>query len=541
MSTFAPSEEQHNAIECPGHMVVVARPGSGKTTVVAHKVRSCLSQMRPHQGIVAISFTNKASVELERRCKADAFDVKRSFFGTIDDFCLREIIYPFARQVMTVDSGARTAKLRELPPGVAGILPQLPYHAATVADTAAFLPFLEAALLQGWIPLETVGMLACHVFDQSAACRRYFAARYRAIFIDEYQDSGYFQHELFLRLKVLGLTAVAVGDGDQSIYGFAHKDARYLLALTVQDSGFSSFAITTNFRSDASINEFALRLLNPRHPMTAAISHVGLKRVEGDQRAIGRWLNSAIPRFVGHYTLPGLERVAVLCRHQQSARLISDHLNMPFHLFEETPFVDAPSAESNLFADLLRLRLDAKLTVEELIERSGVRALSPQGKRELRQSISRCRTCADIDLAEAVKDAASRLLGCALSAAGEAALQSVCENAGLVQRFRTPGRDAVQVMTLHKAKGLEFDVVFHADLYDHVLPARSYPDGSYGQIVYQNEQQCLNLHYVGITRAIRACVLLTSTSRINTSGQVKQGAPSQFIGRNGTSPTEISW
>ena len=111
MSKFALSQEQRNAIACPDHMVVVARPGSGKTTVVAQKVRNCLSPMRPYQGIIAISYTNKASVELERRCKAEAFDVKRSFFGTIDDFCLREIIYPFARHVMTVDRGARTAKV----------------------------------------------------------------------------------------------------------------------------------------------------------------------------------------------------------------------------------------------------------------------------------------------------------------------------------------------------------------------------------------------------------------------------------------------
>lgn len=541
MSTFAPSEEQRKAIECPGHMVVVARPGSGKTTVVAHKVRNRLSQMRPYQGIVAISFTNKASAELERRCRSGAFDVKRSFFGTIDDFCLREIIYPFARQVMAVDSEARTAKLRELPLGLTGHLPQLPYHAATVADTTAFLTFLQAALSQGWIPLEFVGMLACHVFDQSAACRRYFAARYRAVFIDEYQDSGHFQHELFLRLKVLGLTAIAVGDGDQSIYGFAHKDARHLLALTAQGSGFSSFAITTNFRSDSSINEFALRLLDPRHPMTAANSHVGIKQVDGDQRAIGRWLGNAIPRFIAHYAIEAPARIAVLCRHQHSARLISEHLGLTCHLFEESPFVDAPSAETNLFADLLRLRLDAQLTVEELIERTGVRAAAPQAKRALRQGMMRCRTCADVDLADAVKDAVSRLLGRALSAAGEAELNSVCGEANLIQRFRTPGHDAVQIMTLHKAKGLEFDVVFHADLYDHVLPTRSYTNVPYGQVVFQNEQQCLNLHYVGITRAIRACVLITSTSRINASGQVKPGAPSQFVGRNGTSPTEIPW
>lgn len=539
MQTFTPSEEQRKAIECTGHMVVVARPGSGKTSVITLKVRNSLTHMRPHQGIVAISYTNKASDELERRCKANAFDVKRSFFGTIDDFCLREIIFPFVRQVMAVDGEAKTAKLSELPPDLKELLPELQYHAATIADTPKFMSFLQASLSQGWITLETIGMLACHVFDQSPACRRYLAARYRAVFIDEYQDSGYFQHQLFLRLKELGLTAIAVGDGDQSIYAFTHKDARYLLELAAQGSGFNSFAITTNFRSDPSINDFALRLLNPDHPMAEIPLHVGLKRVQGDQRAIGRWLNGAIPKFIGHYEVAGLGRIAVLCRHQHSARLIAEQLDMNCHLFDDSPFKQAPSAESNLFADLLRLRLDPRLTVEELVDRVGVRVESVQAKRALRQSIASCRTCADVDLSEAIKDAASRLLGRSLSDAGQTELKSVCEDAAMVQRFRSPDRDAVQVMTLHKAKGLEFDVVFHADLYNHVLPKQNYDNVPIGQIVYENEQQCLNLHYVGITRAIKACVLITSTLRINGKGETKSGQPSQFIGRNGTKPVNI--
>ena len=96
MAAFTPSVEQDQAIQCESDMVIVARPGSGKTSVLSCKVRNLVSGLRRHQGIIAISFTNKASDELERRCKADAFDVKSSFFGTIDDFCLREIVFPFA-------------------------------------------------------------------------------------------------------------------------------------------------------------------------------------------------------------------------------------------------------------------------------------------------------------------------------------------------------------------------------------------------------------------------------------------------------------
>lgn len=541
MATVVPSQEQQQAIDCPDHMVVVARPGSGKTFVVSHKVRKRVGTLPLHQGIIAISFTNKASDELARRCKADAFDVKRSFFGTLDDFCLREIIYPFARQVFPMDLDARTAKVRELPNDLTDLLPQTEPLAAAHADTSAFLPFLKASLSRGWVPLELVGMLACHVFDQSVACRRYFVARYVGVFIDEYQDTGHFQHALFLRLKDLGLTAVAVGDGDQSIYGFAHKDPRYLLALTAPASGFACFSITTNHRSHPSINDFALRLLNANHPMSSSgFGRVGIKHVDGDQRAIGQWLNKAIPRLMASIKIEAAGQVAVLCRHQHSARQIASALTLPWHVFEDLPFKDAPADEANVFADLLRLRCDPQLTAEALIEQARTLNLTTAARRTLRQAIGLCRTCARGELMAAVRDAATALLGRVPSAIGRSELQAVCEDDGLLQRFTGPNRNAVQIMTLHKAKGLEFDLVFHADLYDHVMPARDY-SGPRGQVVFKHEQQCLNLHYVGVTRAIKACILLTSTARLNRSGELKAGAPSQFIGRNGAVASTLQW
>ena len=542
MATFTPNLQQDRAIQYQSDMVIVARPGSGKTSVLSRKVRNLVSELRPYQGIVAISFTNKASSELEHRCKADAFDVKHSFFGTIDEFCLREIVFPFARHLMPVAAEAKTAKLKELPTLVGGMLPETQIQEATITNTAEFLPFFMAALAQGFVPLEALGMLACYIVEQSLACQKYLVARYRAVFIDEYQDSGYFQHQLFLKLKALGLTAIAVGDGDQSIYAFAHKDPRYLMALTEPGSGFARFVITTNFRSHQSISDFALRLLDPNHPVTPTNDmRVFIKTISGNQRDIGAWLRTAVPHLMSYYQVASADKVAIFCRHQHSARLIADYLGLAHYLVEESPFETAHSAEANLFSDLLRLRYDPQLTAEALIERAGALKASPLERRALRQALLSCRSCAEDALVAAVMGAATRLLGQPLSPAGATELGTVCGDASKLRRFRSPSRDAIQIMTLHKAKGLEFDLVFHADLYDHVIPTRRYPAGTFGQEIFENEKQCLNLHYVGITRAVKACVLMTSTYRINGQGDVKNGAPSQFIGRNGTSATPIPW
>lgn len=542
MTNFKPSAEQEQAIEYMGDMVVVARPGSGKTSVLSRKVRCLVSELRPYQGIIAISFTNKASDELERRCKADAFDVKSSFFGTIDDFCLREIVFPFARQLMPVATNVKTAKLRELPEAVTRMLPAIPVLDATVANTADFLPFLHEALVQGVVPLEAVGMLARYIIEQSPACQKYLTARYRAVYIDEYQDSGHFQHQLFLRLKALGLMAVAVGDSDQSIYGFAHKDPRYLLELTAHGSGFAPFAITTNFRSHPSINDFALRLLDANHPIALTDDkRVFLKTVIGDQRAIGSWLRVAIPHLMQHYQVASADKVAILCRHQHSARLIADNLVLTHRLIEDSPFKTTPSAEASLFSDLLRLRYDLQLTAEALIDRANLPRLATRERRAVRRAILSCRSCLECHLVRTVLDAAACLLGHQPSADGGMELAVICGDANKLRWFQRADGAAIQIMTLHKAKGLEFDLVFHADLYDHVIPTRLYPPGTYGQVIFQDEIQCLNLHYVGITRAIKACVLMTSNLRFNTQGEVKNGTPSQFIGRNGANAIPLTW
>lgn len=75
---------------------------------------------------------------------------------------------------------------------------------------------------------------------------------------------------------------------------------------------------------------------------------------------------------------------------------------------------------------------------------------------------------------------------------------------------------------------LEFDLVVHLDLYDWVFPTREYT-GNFNDEVFPDWDQDLNLHYVGITRAKKWCVLITSTQRINSENITKSGRASQFL------------
>ncbi|OWF76315.1 hypothetical protein B4907_20065 [Yersinia kristensenii] len=112
------------------------------------------------------------------------------------------------------------------------------------------------------------------------------------------------------------------------------------------------------------------------------------------------------------------------------------------------------------------------------------------------------------------------------------AINEVINNVEIRNNYKKSSDNEIQILTLHKSKGLEFDFVFHIDLYDWILPRRAFIKGSY-DIVFENEEQCLNLHYVGITRAKKGIVLITSTKRLNSDLEEKNGNPSQFLERQG--------
>lgn len=82
---------------------------------------------------------------------------------------------------------------------------------------------LKQLYTDGYVLVESLEVLALHIIRQSIACRRYLSARYRYIFIDEYQDADCYTDGVFRELIAMGMIGVAVGDANQSIFGFSHK------------------------------------------------------------------------------------------------------------------------------------------------------------------------------------------------------------------------------------------------------------------------------------------------------------------------------
>lgn len=112
-------------------------------------------------------------------------------------------------------------------------------------------------------------------------------------------------------------------------------------------------------------------------------------------------------------------------------------------------------------------------------------------------------------------------------------LNKVIHDTNLISSYYPIEDDEIQIMTLHKSKGLEFDLVFHLNMSDWELPYKKVNNGDFNHPEYPSWEQDLNLHYVGITRAKKACILVRGTLRTNSNDELKPAKDSEFLSLNG--------
>ncbi|ELW3040562.1 TPA: ATP-dependent helicase [Pseudomonas aeruginosa] len=530
MLNFTP--QQTAAIDHSGNLVVTACPGSGKTTVISEKIRNEISTLKKHQGVVAITFTRKASKELANRCKRGGLEIKASFFGTIDSFCLSEIIFPFAKSLFG-------ASLNELEPKFPGDLNQLERDilaevALEYGDYSSdtfdkYLPALRKLYDIGCIYFPAITQLALHIINSSAACRRYIQARYTTTYIDEYQDSSQLQHDLFLTLLGLGIRCVCVGDVQQSIYGFRDSKPELLEAL-INRPDFEHLPVSVNHRCHPSIANYANRLFEHDCELqTSEAIRVYQCKIDGDEYEAALKLNNIIAELTAKFPVSKMSEVAILTRHNRGLERLREKLTIPCKIYTEDVLSRIESRTSMLWTSLLEYRFSKTLLPDDLIDSfaTGVNYKKDQLK-NLRSLIRRVKSAPLDQLINFIPEVSTFIFGGKGTGLELNALKVVLDDPELILQYQPAEDDQVQCMTIHKSKGLEFEIVIHLDLVEWVMPKRV-PGLDFNDRIYPEWEQDLNLHYVAITRAKAACVLVHTSRRTNSSGVVKQGARSEFL------------
>lgn len=530
MSTFTPTPEQQNAIDYDDTMVITACPGSGKTTVMKEKIRKITPNLPSHKGAIAITFTKKASQELKQRCKENAHDTKQSFFGTIDSFCLKELIIPFVSRFW----GGRAVDckiMKKLEAPYSHFINE-EYRSPTLEDIindGGFRRLYEAGIL--W--MNSFSALALFVLNNSESARRYIKARYSHIFIDEYQDSSLAQHELFLKLLDLGLIGVAVGDISQSIYEFRGGDPALLRSLVADTDKLRHFEITINHRCHPSIVNYASRVLDPSFNLIkTGECRVFRRKLDGNLRDAGGIISEWLSGWIAGRSW-GIEKasdVAILAKQERSLKLLMSGLTLDYRVYLDSPLDKIGSSCSDFYSRLLAFKFGAIPTVQELID-DQFEFIDQKGLSlpVLRKRISRLREIEDVDQILSEFNELASILEMDSDEALEDSVRSILVDETIKKQFMAVDDNELQVMTLHKSKGLEFKLVFHFDLEEWSFPFRQFVQGDWDNPVYPSLNQDANLHYVGITRAENCCCLIRVGLRQNAQGNFSESHPSYFL------------
>jgi len=516
-----PTQEQLEVLEHTGNIVVTAKPGSGKTFTVVEKIANIMPSLPDYQGVIAISFTNKASDELKRRCRQHGVEAKQSFFGTIDKFYISQIIIPFASHLTCLMPEYEVVNELENDPKyseLGNINEELTPHQESL---------LVSALKEGKIFLEISGEIALYILKNVPGAMKYIKARYTHIFIDEYQDCGKIQHAIFLLLVKIGLRGIAVGDINQAIYGFSNRFPKYLLSL-IGEKDFKHIELNKNHRCHPSISEYSLCLFGASK-LIHEDKRVFKVSVNGSEINIAEKIDQNLAAIKKKYIVENNNSVAILCRNNGIVHLLDTVLKTPHKTFTDTPLDRDNSEWGRLFRDIISARFDEDVFAVDYAEQLFSEELETVKYHKALALCQKIFSCCQDDFSSVEADIiklAQLAYPQKKNKSAIATLNQVLTDNKLLNSYIPASKNEINLMTLHKSKGLEFNIVFHMDLYRWIIPnERGNAD---------SQMQDLNLHYVGVTRAIDVCYLMNGTKRYRSrQNDFINAEPSPFLFMSG--------
>ena len=270
------------AYNSTGHCVVIAGPGSGKTKTLTLKLARMLSEdVQEPRGLACITYNNECARELETRLDALGISPSgRVFIGTVHSFSLTQIVMPYAN---TANLGlpenfgvaTRTDSARALEAAYYSVIdgPDNPQnwsfrmnnyrrsilnrnHDSWQRDPqlAALVERYEHNLRKmGLIDFDDMPLLAVRALQNNEWLPKAIHAKYPILVVDEYQDLGRALHRMVMGLCFsAGLRLFAVGDPDQSIYGFTGAQPQLLESLAVRDD-VETIHLRLNYRCGSNI------------------------------------------------------------------------------------------------------------------------------------------------------------------------------------------------------------------------------------------------------------------------------------------------
>ena len=625
------NDRQRDAVtsEAPS-LLVLAGAGSGKTRVLVHRVAWIVEAMQSNpNSVMAVTFTNKAANEMKSRIQEllqspladlwcgtfhglahrtlkrfykeanlistftvlDAEDQLRVIKRICKDNNLEESSWP-AKQIQWQinswkDAGKRPKNVDD----------SKDFYAETVKKI--YSQYDEICKKDSLVDFAELLLKSYELLKSNKKVRDFFHRRFRHILIDEFQDTNVIQYAWLNEVASKEASITAVGDDDQSIYGWRGAKVGHLEDFKTKHKHNETIRLEQNYRSTSIILNAANALIENNQARLG--KNLWTESNEGEQITLYQAFNEQDEaRFVAEIIKSWMDGgelfsdSAVIYRSNAQSRAIEEALlraNIPYRIYGGLRFYDRleiknaisylriifnphdnPAFERSVANptrgvgaktlakirslanqhNISYIQASSKMIDENIISGRGANGL----KKFLEIILGLCGKIDDISLSEIVgsileqsgliqfhekepgekgktrKENLEELLSAAKNfemsfsddktnrEITEQFLSNVSLDAG--DRQADEFDDAVQLMTLHSAKGLEFPLVFMTGLEETLFPhgrSMESPD-----LLEEERRLC----YVGITRAMKKLYLTYAESR-RLHGNDIFNPPSRFI------------
>ena len=277
---------QREAVSAPpGHYLILAGAGSGKTRVLTHRI-AWLHEVHgvPTHGIFAVTFTNKAAGEMRQRIDLQLRNGARGMWiGTFHGLAHRllrlhwaDAKLPEAFQVMDSDDQLRLVKrvvqALELDDGKfphkqiawwinqqkdEGRRPQHiqpePHDAWLETMRQCYIEYQQRCDRAGLLDFAELLLRAHELLRDNPALLAHYRTRFGEILVDEFQDTNAIQYAFVRVLAGDSGNVFVVGDDDQAIYGWRGAKVENVQQFLKDFPGAQTIRLEQNYRSSANI------------------------------------------------------------------------------------------------------------------------------------------------------------------------------------------------------------------------------------------------------------------------------------------------
>lgn len=611
------NEAQREAVlHTKGPLLVLAGAGAGKTRVITHRILQIIRGGVAPEQILAITFTNKAAAEMRDRVRKllaedrglarPVFEpAKPPFVSTFHSLGLSIIkenarllgftqtpaIYDRADSLRTVKEALKAIGTEEVEPRAAlGVISRNKGDGITLEEFTANAEYsrdrLIAAVWQRYqkaladdqaLDFDDLLSKAAMLLRKEPELRTRYQTRWPYLHIDEYQDTNRIQAEMTEMLVGEDRHICAVGDIDQTIYGWRGAQIANILSFEKKFPGGRTILLEENYRSTKTILAAANDVIAKN--VFRREKNLFTKNSDGEQISLYQAFDEIdeaafIARKIRELVAEGVrpEHCAVLYRANFQSRAAEEALlvaDIPYQVlgtrfFERKEVKDALSfMRAALYStppDIARVinipaRGIGKVTIAKVLagQESTLPAATYAKVAQFRNLLAKIRDGAEHLPPSALvrlvmEESGMETMHKQDKIEGAERLENIRELVGLAARYDQSGatnieslekflesaalaseademkeeKNAVRLMTVHASKGLEFPYVFIIGLEEGLFPYEREGGNS------ADKEEERRLMYVALTRAEKK-IYLSFASYRTMFGSKNPTLPSQFL------------